>query len=76
MSSEDQQDPEQFAVLKNLPLQPIVYCRDGVCTAIFDKENKSPDHSLTRFGVAFDKLNNEQRSMLDLFILRHAVARA
>jgi len=56
-------------VLKNIPLKPIAYCRDN---------DREPNLStmMSRCGVEFGRLTQDQRARLDLFILRHGFADA
>jgi len=56
-------------ILKNIPLKPIAYCRDN------DLESQSST-MMRRCGVEFGQLSPEQRTKLDLFILRHGFAEA
>lgn len=57
-------------VLKNIPLNPISYCRNS------DKGGRQGEVMMLRCGVEFGKLNMDQQAILDLFILRHGFANA
>ncbi len=72
ISSEDRQESGQLMTIKGLPLKPIAYCRDEEKKAAEINQSQN----LRRCGVAFDLLNNRQKSMLDMFIARQAVNRA
>lgn len=56
-------------VLKDIPLKPIVYCRDN------DNDHR-PTAMMRRCGVEFDQLTQDQRARLDLFILQQGIVKA
>lgn len=56
-------------ILKNIPLKPIAYCRDNDC-------RQHASAMMTRCGVEFGRLTQDQRARLDLFILRHGFVEA
>ncbi len=62
--------PGEQIVLKDLPLQPLCYCREN------DKDGEEGAAMMLRCGVEFGRLNPDQRARLDLFILRHGYANA
>lgn len=66
----------QLAMLKNIPLRPISYCKKDYYSSDSRPQSRPLSQQFKRCGVAFADLNKEQRAMLDVFIVRHAVARA
>ncbi len=65
-----------LAMLKNIPLKPISYCKKDYCHSESMLQNMSLTHQFKRCGVAFADLDKEQRARLDVFIASHAVVRA
>ncbi|MFW8600807.1 PilZ domain-containing protein [Desulfobacterota bacterium M19] len=65
-----------IAILKDIPLKPISYCKKDYCPPEPGSQNMSLSRQFKRCGVAFADLDKEQRSLLDVFIASHAVARA
>lgn len=63
-----------LAMLKNIPLQPISYCKKDYCSAELRSPNMSLSHYMRRCGVAFADLDKEQRTRLNMFISSHAAA--
>lgn len=69
LGHEKNDDPAEQIILKNIPLQPISYCRDN-------QDGPPAERLMRRCGVAFGELSLDQQARLDLFILRHGFANA
>ncbi len=65
-----------IAMLKNIPLKPISYCKRDYCHSESKPQKMSLSYQFKRCGVAFAGLNKEQRALLDVFIVSHAATRA
>lgn len=57
-------------ILKNIPLRPVSYCRESQASG------NGSDSMMTRCGVAFGMLTEEQKLRLQLFIALHKIPSA